>query len=265
MRVLIKLGGTLLDSSETQRKLAAEIHDLVRSGTQAVVVHGGGKQMTRFLAERGIETRFVDGLRVTTQEVLDAVLNVLAGSVNRKLVAALIAAGANAVGLSGIDGLLTEAEPISRELGFVGRPVRSNPALLELLTSHHYLPVVACVAGDRQGNFYNVNADQMAVACAASFGAEKLLFLTDVDGVRGRNEGILPVLTQPECRSLIDDQIATGGMRAKLEAAMVALQSGVGEVLIAPGTSYGILQKLVSGEPAGTRLILEEQRVSQNG
>ena len=265
MRVLIKLGGTLLDSSETQGKLAAEISELVRSGTQAVVVHGGGKQMTRFLAERGIETRFLNGLRVTTTEVLDAVLNVLAGSVNKKLVAALIAAGANAVGLSGIDGLLTEAEPVSKELGFVGRPARSNAALLELLSSHHYLPVVACVAGDRQGNVYNVNADQMAVACAVSFGAEKLLFLTDVEGVRGRSEAVLPVLTQPECRSLIDDQIATGGMRAKLEAAMIALQSGVGEVLIAPGTPYGILQKLVSGEPAGTRLILEEQRVSQNG
>ena len=264
MRVLIKLGGTLLDSPETQQDLAAQIHQLVRSGTQAVVVHGGGKQMTRFLAERGIETRFVDGLRVTTPEVLDAVLKVFAGSVNRRLVGALIAAGANAVGLSGIDGLLTEAEPISHELGFVGRPVRSNPALLELLISHHYLPVVACVAGDRQGNFYNVNADQMAVACAASFGAEKLLFLTDVEGVRGRNEALLPVLTQPECRSLIDDQIATGGMRAKLEAAMIALQGGVGEVLIAPGTPSGILQKLVSGEPAGTRLMLEERRILQN-
>ena len=265
MRVLVKLGGTLLDCPETQRDLAAQIHQLVCSGTQAVVVHGGGKQMTGFLAERGIESRFINGLRITTPDVLDAVLKVLAGSVNRRLVGALIAAGANAVGLSGIDGLLTEAEPISHELGFVGRPVRSNAALLELLTSHHYLPVVACVAGDRQGNFYNVNADQMAAACAASFGAEKLLFLTDVEGVRGPNKDILPVLTQPECRSLIDDQIATGGMRAKLEAALVALQSGVGEVLIAPGTPSGILQKLVSGEPAGTRLILEEQRVSQNG
>jgi len=262
VRVLIKLGGTLLDSPETQKKLAAEIHGLVRAGTQAVVVHGGGKQMTQFLAERGIETHFIGGLRVTTPEVLDAVLKVLAGSVNRKLVAALIAAGANAVGLSGMDGLLTEAEPISPELGFVGRPVRSNTDLIELLAAHHYLPVVACVAGDRQGTFYNVNADQMAVACATSFRAEKLLFLTDVEGVRSRAEAISPVLTRAECRALIDHQIATGGMRAKLESAIAALQNGVGEVFIAPGAMSGIVQKLVSGEAVGTRLILEEQRVS---
>ena len=264
MRVLIKIGGTLLDSIETRRKLASEIRDVTCGGAQAVVVHGGGKQMTRFLTEHSVESRFIDGLRVTTPEVLDAVLKVLAGSVNRALVAALIAAGVNAVGLSGMDALLTEAEPMSRDLGFVGRPVRSNPALLELLTTHQYLPVVACVAGDRLGNFYNVNADQMAVACAASFQASKLLFLTDVDGVRGRNDVISPELTVSECRSLIDDGIATGGMRAKLDAAIAALDQGVSEVTIAPGVSPGVLKKLLSGEPVGTRLMLEELKVSHN-
>jgi len=259
LKVLVKIGGTLLDEQESRRRLAAEIAAVVRAGVRIVVVHGGGKQMTRFLAERGIESRFVNGLRVTTSEVLDAVLKVLAGSVNQELVSALVAEAANAVGLTGMDALLTEAEQTSQELGFVGHPVASDAALLELLVSNGYLPVVACVAGDRQGNFYNVNADQMAVACAKSFQVSKLIFLTDVEGVRGRSGEIASKLTSGECRALIDEQIATGGMRAKLEAAMNGLEQGVGEVVIAPGAQPGIVRRLISGGAAGTRLIAEMQ------
>src|ERR1700675_1352502 len=130
MKVLIKIGGTLLDSAESRLRLAAEIGQAVQRGLKAVVVHGGGKQMTRFLAERGVESRFVNGLRVTTPEVLDAVLKVLAGSVNQELVAAFIAAGARAVGLSGMDALLTEARRMNPEVGWVGQPVQTNPRLL---------------------------------------------------------------------------------------------------------------------------------------
>ena len=131
-----------------------------------MVVHGGGKQMTRFLAERGVESQFVNGLRVTGPAVVDALLKVFAGSVNHELVAGLNAAGALAVGLSGIDSFLVEAEQMDPALGAVGRVTRANPALLDLLTANGFVPVVACVAGDRQGRIYNINADQMAVACA---------------------------------------------------------------------------------------------------
>ena len=164
-------------------------------GAELVVVHGGGKQMTRFLAERGIESRFVNGLRVTTPETVDAVLKIFAGSVNHELVASLNRAGAPAVGLSGIDALLVEAEQMDPALGAVGRVTRSNPALLHLLTAHGYLPVVACVAGGRDGHIYNVNADQMAVACAAAFGADRLIFLTDVEGVLDAQKRLCPVLS----------------------------------------------------------------------
>ena len=139
--------------------------------------------MTRYLAERGIESRFVNGLRVTTPEVLDAVVKVVAGSVNRQLVATLNRAGARAVGISGIDAGLVEAEQMDPALGSVGRVTRADPALLDALLAGGFLPVVACVAGDREGRFYNVNADQMAVACAVAFGADQLIFLTDVEGV----------------------------------------------------------------------------------
>ena len=141
MRVLVKLGGTLLDVPASRDAVAAQIAAARRAGIDVVVVHGGGKQMTRYLAEHGIESRFVGGLRVTSPETLDAVLKVFAGSVNHQLVASLNRAGALAVGLSGIDAFLVEAEQLSPALGAVGRVTKSNPALLELLTANGYLPV----------------------------------------------------------------------------------------------------------------------------
>lgn len=255
MKILIKIGGTLLDAEPSRRRLSAEIAALVSRGLQCVVVHGGGKQMTRFLAERGIESQFINGLRVTTPEVLDAVLKVLAGTVNRELVASFIAAGASAVGITGMDAMTTEAEPLSRELGAVGKPIHSDPRLLHTLLDHGYLPVVACVAGDRTGRFFNVNADQMAVACAIALQADQLLFLTDVDGVRGPDQKTRATLTASECATLINDEVATGGMRAKLEAAMDALAQGVKQVVIAPGAEPGVIAQLLSGGTIGTRLI----------
>jgi acetylglutamate kinase len=255
MKVLIKLGGTLLDATESRLRLATEIASAVNQGLEAVVVHGGGKQMTRYLADHGIETRFVNGLRVTTPEVLDAVVKVLAGSVNQELVSAFIACGAQAVGLSGMDALLTEARQMSEELGWVGNPVRSDARLLNALLAAGYLPVIACLAGNRQGQFFNVNADQMAVSVAGALQADKLLFLTDVDGVRGENNVVHSSLNSDQCRQLILSGIATGGMRAKLESAVEALETGTAEVIIAPGAMPGVVRKLLAGDPIGTRLV----------
>jgi acetylglutamate kinase len=258
VKVLVKLGGTLLDSAESRERLAAQIAAARGRGIEMVVVHGGGKQMTRYLAERGIESRFVGGLRVTNPETLDAVLKVFAGSVNHELVASLNRAGALAVGLSGIDAFLVEAEQMDPALGAVGRVTKSNPALLQLLTANGYLPVVACVAGDRQGQIYNVNADQMAVACAAAFGARQLIFLTDVEGVLDGSGRVRSVLTAAESRGLIADGVATGGMQAKLEAALAALTGGVEQVRIAPGAAEGVLEEVLAGGGMGTRMTLSE-------
>ncbi|MGP0073947.1 MAG: acetylglutamate kinase [Bryobacteraceae bacterium] len=255
MKVLIKLGGTLLDSPESRQRLASEISSAVKQGLQAVVVHGGGKQMTRYLADHGVESRFVNGLRVTTPEVLDAVLKVLAGSVNQELVAAFVASGAPAVGLSGMDALLTEARQMSDELGWVGKPIRSDARLLNSLLDLKYLPVVACLAGDRQGRFFNVNADQMAVSVAGALRADKLLFLTDVEGVKDENNVVYSTLSVAQCRHLIDSGIATGGMHAKLQSAIEAFETGTSEVVIAPGATSGALEKLLAGDALGTRLI----------
>ena len=258
MKVLIKLGGTLLDDAGSRERLAKQIAAAQAAGTEAVVVHGGGRQMTRYLSERGIESRFVNGLRVTTPETVDAVLKVFAGSVNHELVASLNRAGCRAVGLSGIDALLVEAEQMDPELGAVGRVTHSDPALLLLLTAHGYLPVVACVAGGRDGRIYNVNADQMAVACATAFGARRLVFLTDVEGVRDGAGQVRPALSAAECERLIAEGIATGGMQAKLQAALAALRGGVGQVVIAPGAAANVLERILADEALGTRVILQE-------
>jgi acetylglutamate kinase len=258
VRVLVKLGGTLLDVEASRQRLSTELTEIRNAGHELVVVHGGGKQMTRFLAERGVESRFVNGLRVTTPDVIDAVLKVFAGSVNHELVASLVQAGTLAVGLTGIDACLTEAEPLNPELGAVGKPVRSNPAVLEVLTRAGFVPVIACVAGDRQGRIYNVNADQMAVACAAGFRAERLVFLTDVDGVRGAAGDVIPSLAPSDCERLIAEGVATGGMQAKLNAAAEAIRGGIGEVVIAPGALQRAAARILAGDSIGTRLVPQE-------
>ena len=255
MKLLVKLGGTLLDAVDSRDRLARQIASACSAGHQITVVHGGGKQMTRYLTDRGVQSTFVGGLRVTTPETLDAVLKVFAGSVNHELVAAINRAGALAVGISGIDAFLVEAEQMDAALGAVGRVTRSNPALLDLLTANRYVPVVACVAGDRQGQVYNVNADQMAVACAAAFGACQLIFLTDVEGVLDGAKQVRPLLTAAASRQLIDEGIATGGMQAKLNAALSALASGVQQVRIAPGAAADVLGRILAGEELGTRMV----------
>jgi acetylglutamate kinase len=254
MKLLIKIGGTLLDAPETRHALAAQIAAAVAAGHSCVVVHGGGKQMTRFLEDRGVASNFVNGLRVTTPETIDAVLKVLAGSVNQELVSALIRAGVPAVGLSGLDANLVDAVQMSPELGAVGRVTRANPALLHLLVSHKYLPVVACLAGDREGNFYNVNGDQMAVACAAGFGADRLIFLTDVAGVLDASGNRIATLSIAQIRDLIATGVAKGGMEAKLNAAASAVGQGIAGVHIVPGAEESVLQRVLSGETIGTEI-----------
>ena len=261
MKWLVKLGGTLLDADATREGLARQIAAVSRS-VPTVVVHGGGRQLTRYLAERGVESQFVNGLRVTTPVVLDAVVKVVAGSVNRQLVAALNQAPgrapARAVGISGIDGGLVETEQMDPALGSVGRVTHANRALLDALLAGGFLPVVACVAADREGRLYNVNADQMAVACAVAYGADQLIFLTDVAGVLDAGRCLLPQLTMAQSESLIAAGVAAGGMLAKLNAAHSALRQGVQRVRICAGAADGVLERILAGEEIGTRLAVEE-------
>lgn len=255
MKVVIKLGGTLLDDPSSRGDVAGQLAR-ISAQCELVVVHGGGKQVTRFLEERGVKSSFVGGLRVSNEDVIDAVTKVIAGTVNKQLVSSLVAAGKRAVGLSGVDGPLTTAEQLDPDLGFVGKPVDTDGNLLDLLVAGGYTPVVACIAGDMQGCIYNVNADQMAVCCASGWRAEKLFFLTDVPGVKSASGEVIRNLNAERVAELITSGVATGGMQAKLEAAMTALHNGLAEVTIALGRESNICERLLHGEAAGTRLAL---------
>ncbi len=255
MRALIKIGGSLLDEVGSRRDIARQIARVVMAGAAVTVVHGGGRQITRFLEERGIRSSFVGGLRVTGEETIDAVLKVLAGSVNTQLVAALGMAGTQAVGLTGIDAGLAMADQLDPELGFVGRIVSSDSRLLDTLTRAGYVPVVACVAGGADGEIYNVNGDSMAVALASNWTVDRLVFLTDVAGVLDASKSIISELTVAGCRELIGSGIATGGMLAKLNAASDAVARQVREVCIVKGSDSDIVTRVFSGEKIGTRVI----------
>lgn len=254
MKAVVKLGGALLETEASRASIARGIARASGAGVRLTAVHGGGKQLTKALLDRGISSRFIDGLRATGTEAMETVVQVLAGSVNHSLVASLRAKGLKAVGLSGIDGELTTAEQLSRDLGAVGRIVSVDPALLDLLTSNGYVPAIACIAGDSQGGVYNVNADQMAAACAAAWRAEQLIFLTDVAGVIDSGGQVVPRLTREGASQLMSDGTAAGGMRAKLDAALSALESGVGSVIIAPGAQGDPLEALFRGSWLGTVL-----------
>jgi acetylglutamate kinase len=254
VRALVKLGGTLLDEDASRSRIAEELARLSRS-VEIVVVHGGGKQMTRYLAEQGVESQFVRGLRVTTPEVTDALLKIFAGSVNHQLVAALQAAGASAVGLSGLDAGLAVAEQLDPALGAVGRIVATDGRLLDHLIAGGFLPVVACVAGGRGGAVFNVNADLMAVALAGACRAESLVFLTDVPGVKGEDGKTIRSLTIAGCRRLIESKVASGGMEAKLNASIQALLTGVRRVVIAPGAVADVIANAIRDGVVGTEIV----------
>lgn len=254
MKLLVKLGGTLLESADSRGSLARQLKLLLDNGNWIVVVHGGGKRLSRYLAELDHNSEFRNGLRVTPPEILDAVLRVLAGSVNRQLVAEMQAAGLQAVGLTGIDGGFVQASQLDPELGLVGKVERVNPALVERLASDGYIPAVACIAGGKGGSIYNVNADQMAAACAAGLSVDRLIFLTDVGGVLNADGQLLPRLSADSAQALIDTGVAVGGMEAKLTAAIGAMRDGIHSVSVVNGHAPDVLPLAAAGKPVGTEL-----------
>ena len=255
MKLLIKLGGALLESEDVRKSLAAQITAQAKAGHEVVVVHGGGKRLSRYLQAQGFESEFRHGFRVTPPEILDAVLRVFAGSLNHHMVAEFQAAGAQAVGLSGIDSGLVVATQLEPGLGAVGKVERVNADLLNTLTQSGYVPTVACIAGGDDGQIFNVNADQFAAACGAGYRADRLIFLTDVAGVMDGNQNLIPRMTDDEALGLIDSGVASGGMEAKLSAAVSAVRNGAGEIQIASGSEPDVIARLINDEPLGTTLL----------
>jgi acetylglutamate kinase len=248
MKYVVKLGGATLEDEALLRSCAKAIATLVRSGNQVAVVHGGGVQLTRTLKQLGKVSEFVGGLRVTDAETRDAALMVLGGRVNKALVAALGAQGILAMGLSGGDGQVFRARKkrTAPDLGFVGEIAASDPRYLDAIWQIGGVPVISSLALGFDGEYYNVNADEMAAACAMTCQADALVFLTDVPGVRGADGAVMRWLSTAEIAALTRDAVITGGMLPKLHACRDALAQGVKRVRILPAGSAALLPDLCS-------------------
>ncbi len=258
MTIVIKIGGKAIEDAETLRKCARAIAELAQDGHRVAVVHGGGSELTRMLKRLGKESRFVDGLRVTDAETRDVALMVLGGMVNKKLVAAIQAAGMPAVGFCGGDGMSFRARRKhvhGHDLGFVGEVCFAEPCWIEALWSQGGIPVLASIALGADGEYYNVNADEMAAACAAACRAHALIFLTDVPGVKDASGSVVPWLSTRQAQEMAAGAVISGGMLPKLHACRQALQQGVGRVRILPAAEGELLAEFYRMKiPCGTEV-----------
>lgn len=234
---VVKLGGSLLENRTLRQSALEAIATAWTAGKRSIVVHGGGKRIDAMLAALDIPKKVQGGLRVTDAGTLDVVVSILSGLVNKTLVAELRARGILASGISGADGDTLWAEFHEAvegvDLGFVGRIVRCDPKLLTAVLGAGFLPLVASVALGRDGTLLNVNADAAASALAGSLGAKRLVFLTDVDGVKDADGIVVPRLDARAAKALLASPAVTGGMKPKLRSALEALEAGVSEVLVA--------------------------------
>ena len=248
MRYVVKIGGRAIEDAATLQACAQAVADMAKDGNQVAVVHGGGAALTRTLKQMGKQSEFISGLRVTDAETRDAALMVLAGSINKQLVAAISARGQMAVGLSGGDGMVFRARKkrTAPDLGFVGEIAASDPRWLHAVWQMGGIPVLSSIALGFDGEYYNINADEMAAACAVACRAEALVFLTDVPGVRGADGEIMRWLSLKQIPELASASVISGGMLPKLGACREALLHGVQRVRILPAESARILPDLCS-------------------
>lgn len=267
--VVVKYGGHAMGNAALSRAFARDITLLHQSGVLPVVVHGGGPQIGRMLDKLGIESKFEGGLRVTDKATVEVVEMVLAGAINKDIVAAINSEGGRAVGLCGKDGNLVTAKKLTRtmkdpdsnieriiDLGFVGEPVHVDSTVIDMLTKSKLIPVIAPVAPGESGETYNINADTVAGAVAGALSARRLLFLTDVPGVLDKQGNLIKQLTVSEARALIADGTVSGGMIPKVETCIDALKQGVSGVVILNGKAeHAVLLELFTEHGAGTLIV----------
>ena len=248
MKFVIKLGGAALEKTELLHSCAKAIAELAGDGHRVALVHGGGVQLTKLLAQMGKKSEFVAGLRITDAETRDAAVMVLGGRVNKSLVAALGQQGQQAVGLTGGDGHVFRArkKKTEHDLGFVGEIVATDPKWLDAIWTMGAVPVISSIALGFDGEYYNINADEMASACAIATKADALVFLTDVPGVKGADGNVMRWLSLKEIPALQKQAVVSGGMLPKLNACKDALMNGVKRVRILPAEAASVLPYLIS-------------------
>ncbi|WLR53165.1 acetylglutamate kinase [Bacillus tianshenii] len=247
--VVIKCGGSTM--AELSDSFFQSIAELKASGKQVVIVHGGGPEIKKALDQLQVESTFVNGYRKTTADVLDAVIMVLGGKVNKQLVSNLQNAGLEGFGCCGVDGSLLQVKPKDVEaLGFVGEIVNVNTELLDKMVGMDIIPVIAPLGIDENGQIYNINADSAAGAVAKALNAKQLLFVTDVDGIL-KDEQLLESLTAKQVQDLIEEGTIYGGMIPKVEAAIHSLTGTLEEVMIINGKGANVVQ---NGKIIGTKI-----------
>jgi len=259
MTIVIKIGGAAIEDAAILRKCANAIAELARDGHRVAVVHGGGGALTRVLKKFGKASEFVNGLRVTDAETRDIALMVLGGMINKTMVAAVQAAGMPALGFCGADGMSFRARRklvAGNDLGFVGEICFADPCWIQALWAQGGIPVLASIALGSDGQYYNVNADEMAAACASACRADALFFLTDVPGVKDADGGVIPWLNTRQADDLAAGAIVAGGMLPKLQACKQALKQGVVRVRIFPAIEAEALSRFFFMKlPGGTEVV----------
>ncbi len=258
--IVIKYGGSVMEDKELSKEVFRDIVLLKFVGMMPIVVHGGGKEITHLMKKLGIPSKFVSGHRITDKETLDIVEMILAGKINKRVVAGINAQGGLAIGLSGKDANLIKAEKLvlneSLDLGYVGDIKSINIKLLESLLYEGYIPVISSIGIDEKGQGYNINADIVAGKVAQMLKAEKLIYLTDTEGVMDRDKGIISHLSINEAKRLIDEGDIVGGMLPKVTSGVDALQGGVKKVHIINGTfAHSILLEIFTEEGIGTEIV----------
>ncbi|HYU16434.1 MAG TPA: acetylglutamate kinase [Candidatus Acidoferrum sp.] len=265
--VVVKIGGAALDDAALRRRFAEDVVLLHWVGLQVIVVHGGGVQVSAMLDRLGLTAAFVDGMRVTDAAALEVVEMVLGGTLNKDLVRLVQQLGGRAVGLTGTDGGLVRARRVERapggqDLGLVGEVEAVDRRVIDRLLPD-FIPIVAPLAVDQDGQTLNVNADPFAAALAIALGAEKLVLLTDTEGVKDGGGALIPSLTAGEARRLRASGAVRGGMIPKLENALAALESGVHKVHIIDGRlEHALLLEIFTRAGVGTQFIESESETA---
>ena len=254
--VVIKYGGNAMINEQLKQQVMEDIVLLWLIGVKVVLVHGGGPEINDLMDRLGKKPEFVDGLRVTDKETVDIVQMVLAGKVNKTLVNLLEMKGGKAMGISGMDGYLIEAEIKDERLGYVGKITNVNIEPITDLLEKGYIPVVSTIGCDKEGNAYNINGDTAAAFIAGAMGAKRLIMMTDIDGIlRDRHDPstLIPEVTIADIKKLCEEGVISGGMIPKVDCCVEAIHKGVKNVIIMDGrVPHSILMEILTNEGAGT-------------
>lgn len=265
--VVVKYGGNAMIDEKLKNSVMRDIILLSLIGVKVVLVHGGGPEITDMLAKIGKATQFVDGLRVTDKETVDVAQMVLSGKINKSLVNLIQNMGGRAMGLSGVDGHMIEAEPKDERLGYVGKITNVDVQPIHDVIEKGYIPVISTIGCDKEGNIYNINADTAAAKIAGELGAEALISMTDICGIlRDKNdpETLIPWITVEEAPRLIEEGIINGGMIPKVECCVNAIRWGVNRVFIIDGrVSHSILIEMLTNEGIGTCFLRAEDKETE--